>query len=264
MSANLRRNDVRKLNDVLERLYQPVAVDDFPTRALRAVKVLFPDTTRSVDFVELKTGEVSTTLSEEISDPDHFQAMTRQFVMQNPIPNYLAAGGKGGVLDLADFITRPRLERLDLYEHVMGPIGMGRQLVLTLSPPGHIGAMTINRDWGVRFNDRERFVCEMLRPHLAQAHANSILFTKLRDDQEFVARGWNPARLSQLGLTRREIEVLAWIAEGKRDGEVAIILEIGLRTVHSHVSKILLKLGVETRTAAVRVAHESRLRMRFA
>ena len=58
------------------------------------------------------------------------------------------------------------------------------------------------------------------------------------------------------GLTEREIEVLRWIAEGKRDGEIAVILGIGVRTVNTHVAHILLKLGAETRTAAVRAARE--------
>lgn len=250
----LRTVDLRRLSAVLEQLYEPKSVSDFPAHALHAVRPLFPHTTRSVDFVELRTSEVSTTLSEEVANPQHFQEMTRRFVLQNPIPNHLAAGGKGGVLDLADFITRPRLERLDLYEHVMEPIGMGRQLVLTLAPPGHIGAMTINRDWGARFSERDRLLCELLRPHLAQAHANAILFTRLNGDPTWDGGGTNAAGLIRRGLTRREIEVLGWVAEGKRDGEIATILGIGLRTVHDHVASLLRKLHAETRTAAVRAA----------
>ena len=57
-----------------------------------------------------------------------------------------------------------------------------------------------------------------------------------------------------LGLTRRECEVFHWLAEGKRDSEIARILSISLRTVHHHVSSILLKLDAETRTAAVKRA----------
>ncbi len=41
-----------------------------------------------------------------------------------------------------------------------------------------------------------------------------------------------------------------WVAEGKRDREIAIILGLSPRTVEKHVCHILEKLQVETRTAA--------------
>jgi DNA-binding CsgD family transcriptional regulator len=50
-------------------------------------------------------------------------------------------------------------------------------------------------------------------------------------------------------LTRRELEVAEWIAEGKRNGEIAKIIECSPRTVQKHVQHILEKLHVETRTA---------------
>jgi predicted ATPase/DNA-binding CsgD family transcriptional regulator len=56
------------------------------------------------------------------------------------------------------------------------------------------------------------------------------------------------------GLTRREREVLALVAAGKTDPEIAELLRVGRRTAESHVSAILSKLGVETRAAAAAVA----------
>lgn len=41
-----------------------------------------------------------------------------------------------------------------------------------------------------------------------------------------------------------------WLSKGKRDREIATILSLSSRTVEKHVSHILEKLGVETRTAA--------------
>jgi DNA-binding CsgD family transcriptional regulator len=60
----------------------------------------------------------------------------------------------------------------------------------------------------------------------------------------------DPALLEGSGLTPRETEVLGWVAQGKRDGEIAAILGARPRTVSKHVERILAKLGVETRTAA--------------
>jgi DNA-binding CsgD family transcriptional regulator len=67
----------------------------------------------------------------------------------------------------------------------------------------------------------------------------------------------NSARGVDLGqLTPREIEVLKWIAVGKRNGEIGTILQCSPRTVQKHVQNILHKLGVETRTAACAWWHE--------
>ncbi|KAA9301688.1 MULTISPECIES: response regulator transcription factor [Aerococcus] len=51
-------------------------------------------------------------------------------------------------------------------------------------------------------------------------------------------------------LTKRELEVLALIAEGKSNQEIADLLFITLKTVKTHVSNILSKLEVSDRTQA--------------
>lgn len=66
----------------------------------------------------------------------------------------------------------------------------------------------------------------------------------------------SPEPLRALGLTRREAEVLFWVSQGKRNGEIASILEARSRTIGKHVERILGKLCVETRTAAANIAAE--------
>lgn len=51
-------------------------------------------------------------------------------------------------------------------------------------------------------------------------------------------------------LTVRETEVLKLMAQGKSNKEIAQALKIGEKTVHSHVSNILSKLNVPSRTQA--------------
>ena len=48
----------------------------------------------------------------------------------------------------------------------------------------------------------------------------------------------------------REAEVLYWIAQGKGNSEIAIILGASLRTIEKHVERIFDKLGVDSRVAA--------------
>ncbi|HEY7165888.1 MAG TPA: helix-turn-helix transcriptional regulator [Candidatus Binatia bacterium] len=63
-----------------------------------------------------------------------------------------------------------------------------------------------------------------------------------------------PDSLKPLGLTQRETEVLAWVAEGKSNSDIACILAIRSVTVKKHLEHIFQKIGVETRTAAVAFA----------
>jgi DNA-binding NarL/FixJ family response regulator len=51
-------------------------------------------------------------------------------------------------------------------------------------------------------------------------------------------------------LTEREVDVLRLLAQGKANKEIAYALGIGAKTVKSHVSSILAKLGVASRTQA--------------
>jgi DNA-binding CsgD family transcriptional regulator len=62
--------------------------------------------------------------------------------------------------------------------------------------------------------------------------------------------------LKRLGLTKREAEVLFWAGQAKRNAEIGQILEMGERTVRTHMGRILAKLGVENRTAAANIATE--------
>ena len=60
---------------------------------------------------------------------------------------------------------------------------------------------------------------------------------------------------AQVGaLTRRETEVLSWLARGKTNRDIADILGISRHTVSKHLEHLFEKLGVETRSAATAIA----------
>lgn len=93
---------------------------------------------------------------------------------------------------------------------------------------------------GLDFDERDRERLELLRPHLAFLYRHACH-----------ADTPQPPGISPPGLTQREAEVMHWLAGGKTDAEIAALLSISPRTVQKHLEHIYIKLGVETRTAAV-------------
>jgi len=64
-------------------------------------------------------------------------------------------------------------------------------------------------------------------------------------------------RLEALGLTRRQAEVAFWIAQGKTNDDLAIILNTSPHTIPHHVEAILGRLHLTTRTEIMLCALEA-------
>jgi DNA-binding CsgD family transcriptional regulator len=64
---------------------------------------------------------------------------------------------------------------------------------------------------------------------------------------------------NRFGITQRELEVLRLLVEGRTDREIGEELFISHHTVMNHVSRILAKLDVESRTAAATAAVRNNL-----
>ncbi len=76
----------------------------------------------------------------------------------------------------------------------------------------------------------------------------------LLEEQEL--QRFSISSLELLGLTKREAEVLFWIAKDKSNAGIAKAIGCSEGTVRKHLEHLYEKLGVQTRTAAVMVALE--------
>lgn len=74
-----------------------------------------------------------------------------------------------------------------------------------------------------------------------------LVLHEKKEDQGF-------EKLRELGLTRREAEVLFWVSQGKRNSEIGVILSARSKTITKHLERVFQKLSVETRTAAAGIA----------
>ena len=72
--------------------------------------------------------------------------------------------------------------------------------------------------------------------------------------QRLPRRSHASTRANPAGLTQRQVDVLALLADGLTNAEIADRLVLSVRTVDTHVAAILAKLGVRTRREAAAVA----------
>jgi DNA-binding NarL/FixJ family response regulator len=100
--------------------------------------------------------------------------------------------------------------------------------------------------------------------HQATGDAASAASHAATADSIYQQLGAQPSRANTVelpgGLTNREAEVLACIAAGASNRDVAKQLFISDKTVGRHLANIFVKLGVSSRTAAAAWAHENGVR----
>lgn len=101
------------------------------------------------------------------------------------------------------------------------------------------------------FSERDRERLELVRPHLAFLYRHARKGVATPSGDSVLPSPVQAPAVSPSGLTTREGEVMYWLACGKTDAEIAALLSISPRTVQKHLEHIYVKLGVETRTAAV-------------
>lgn len=111
-------------------------------------------------------------------------------------------------------------------------------------------SVVLNRH-GLDFSERDRERLELVRPHLAFLYCHARKGAATLSGESALPGSVQASVVSPPGLTLREGEVMSWLACGKTDAEIAALLSISPRTVQKHLEHIYVKLGVETRTAAV-------------
>jgi DNA-binding NarL/FixJ family response regulator len=89
-----------------------------------------------------------------------------------------------------------------------------------------------------------------IRVRLARRHAHQHEVAAARSAGGFKPNFGSSKPLESLGLTVREAEVLLWVAQGKSNGDISILLGMAEKTVKKHMTNIFDKLGLEGRNAA--------------
>lgn len=153
---------------------------------------------------------------------------------------------------ISDLLSRRDFQRTGLYADYYRRIGLEFVIAVPIFMDGHtLVSIVLNRR-GLDFSERDRERLDLLRPHLAFLYRQACVATGASlNASKAVALAPVQADPLPAELTLREGEVMHWLSCGKTDAEIAALLSISPRTVQKHLEHIYVKLGVETRTAAV-------------
>lgn len=158
----------------------------------------------------------------------------RFYCHENPVVAYVLKGNFAPALRVSDFTTLREFKRTAYYNEIARYLdGWRDQAAIAIRSPESFLGFALSRDR--KFSDEELLMLELLQPHIERVLRRCTQYLHLATEQP---------------LTPRERGVLHWVAEGKRDSEIALILGISVRTIEQHVRVCLQKLGVETRAAA--------------
>lgn len=177
----------------------------------------------------------------------------------HPVLQKFMQNGGGWACAISDLMARRAFLQSDLYLRFLHKHGFEDQLVLAdICELNRLLALSVYRGgWG--FTAREKAMLNALRPVLFQTyrHLWQLAGLCLASEGVCLNEQMRPAlihALAAIGMTPREAEVAAWIAEGACNHRIAEALGICCGTVRKHVDRVFLKLGVHNRAAATRAA----------
>lgn len=249
---HLTRNDYATALQLLARIEaQSTGVDGFALAAVTALNDFVASELTTLSVCDLCSGH-----RQVVSTPgvrlgaDALECFDRHF-FDHPLARYHGLRGGRYTQRLSDLQSARECDRSALFGDYYRRIGLEHAIaVLLFQDDSTLVSIVLNR-CGLDFGERDRERLELLRPHLAFLYAHACRSANAPVDGVPVPLAPVRPDPAPKGLTAREREVLRWLACGKTDADIAAMLSISPRTVHKHLEHIYVKLGVETRTAAV-------------
>ncbi len=180
--------------------------------------------------------------SYDLTTPDIVERFQRVLLDHPFTRNGVLSGRPDLVGRLSDYFSRREYRNTRLYSELYRHVDVGDLLgTAILTGKRHL-ALSLSRHAGGRdFSERDRLMLSLLRPHFERARLNVLAAAEAEGEC---------LPLASRGFTPREAEVARWLAEGKTNPEIAMILGMRPRTVEKHAEHVFAKLGVENRTAA--------------
>lgn len=240
-----------QLSAALLALYAPCAPEAFPQRAMEITRGIVPADLISFEDLDLHSGDGTThLLGQPPGGVDDFQKQWRHFAREHPIIRAHLRGGsdEACTYSLEDLLPEAQRASLAIERKFFQPFGLRQQLAVFFGGSDTATGVFLSR--AGCFAASEQRLLRFLAPHLAQAHRHHLLLAS-PENRPTAYRQLAWERLRSAGFSRRECEVLHWLAEGKSDDDIAVILGLSRKTVSNQVLELTHKLQAHNRIGAV-------------
>jgi len=213
----------------------------FARAGVRELSSLVGSDLTTLSVCHLKTGRRDVVGFPEARLDAEDRACFDRFFSAHPLVRYHAYERGRGARRISDSMAFSRFRHSALYCEYYRRVGLDHAVAVPVSvDEGVLVSFVLNRS-GRDFADRDCQLLDQVGPVLRR------LYLALGS----TGVAGQPVRVAPVLLTRREREALDWVAAGKTDREVGVLLGCSHRTVQKHLQHVFEKLGVETRTAAV-------------
>lgn len=195
-----------------------------------------------------------------IEDEPAMRANLQDILELEDFQPVLAANGKQGILqaraEMPDLILcdilMPDMNGHEVLEALRDDPSTMRIPFIFLTAKGERADVREGMDLGA-----DDYLIKPVRVEELLRAIGTRLERRRQQKEEFKAEFKSPQPLETLGLSPREAEILFWVAQGKTNAEIGMILEISPATAKKHLENIYGKLGTENRASATLRALET-------
>lgn len=166
-------------------------------------------------------------------------------IFDHPLLRWFAATGDPAAQSVGRVPTEVGGAPAAAWRRMTAPLGFDEQLSIPLALDDQSYRALVFMRQGVDFSDESLWLARRIQPLLTglERQARALASMTLCPEQEDARQ--------EVGLTGRELAVLALIAKGKTSTAVAHKLQISARTVEKHLEHMYAKLACGNRVAAV-------------
>jgi DNA-binding CsgD family transcriptional regulator len=180
---------VRRLLDVLERIYAARDLDAFAASVPRVLQRLVPADTTVLSEVNPRRGRATWVVDPPDAPVVLYREAFEHHMKEDPVVAWFARSTDGSAVKLSDLVTRRQFHRLGVYNEVYRPGRLEHQIAFALTTPRPLMlGVTLNRT-RLDFSEEDRHGLNLLRPHLVQAYRNAETLTTIQRDLGLLVRG---------------------------------------------------------------------------
>lgn len=182
--TTLSSRDNERLHQLLQQLYATRDLDEFPRVVLQLLPQLVASDMTSYNEVSLKEGRiVGLAAPLPFNTIEELSEKLAPLLSEHPLIAHFAQTQDGSPSAISDLLSRRTWHKTAIYNEFFRPLGIEDQLAIGLKDEAPwIFGIALNRS-NCSFSARDRLILELLRPHLAQAHANAVAWTRLQHHQ---------------------------------------------------------------------------------